>query len=294
MLTLLAWGVWGVLSRLLGERLSPIQTQALSTLGILPIVVMLAIGRFKERRGQSPGDRRGIALAFGSGVVSCVGNVFFFQLLAGEAKAAAAISLTSLSPLVTTLLAIPLLGERLNRIQGLGIAVALIAFYFFNRGDGEWTVSPWLVGALMPMGLWGLAGLLQKMATLWISGSRSAFWFLIAFVPCGMAMVVEAPIRKPIEPALIWLAIGLGFTLGLGNLTILLAFASGGKASIISPMAGLYPLVSLPLAIFWLHESLDQGELLGIACAAVAVVCLGMESPSIPGETIEGRHGSEP
>jgi len=39
---LLSWGFWAVLSKLLGDALTPEQSQALSTLGILPILLPLA------------------------------------------------------------------------------------------------------------------------------------------------------------------------------------------------------------------------------------------------------------
>ena len=60
---------------------------------------------------------------------------------------------------------------------------------------------------------------------------------------------------------------GLGFTLALGNYTVLLAFASGGKASIVAPLSGLYPLVSIPILIVAFKESMDIREWLGIARA---------------------------
>ena len=39
---LLSWGVWAVLSKALGDALTGEQSQALSTLGLLPILLALA------------------------------------------------------------------------------------------------------------------------------------------------------------------------------------------------------------------------------------------------------------
>jgi drug/metabolite transporter (DMT)-like permease len=77
-----------------------------------------------------------------------------------------------------------------------------------------------------------------------------------------------------------WLvAAAVGFTLALGNLTILMAFSSGGKASIIAPMAGLYPLISIPVAVLAFGDDLGWRQAAGIACASLAVVMLCYQSP---------------
>src|SRR5262249_22575558 len=75
------------------------------------------------------------------------------------------------------------------------------------------------------------------------------------------------------------LVIALGFTFGLGNLGILAAFARHGKASIITPLSGLYPLVSIPIAILALGERIGWREAMGMALALGAVAALSWETP---------------
>ncbi len=119
---------------------------------------------------------------------------------------------------------------------------------------------------------------MQKASTNYISARTSAVWFLLSFVPVAALIVLYDPLPSEI-PATTWLlAAAVGFTLALGNLTILLAFASGGKASIIAPLAGLYPLVSTPIAIVALGERIGWRESLGIASALAAVVLLSYQS----------------
>jgi transporter family protein len=60
------------------------------------------------------------------------------------------------------------------------------------------------------------------------------------------------------------------------------AFARGGKASIVVPLTALYPLVAIPIAVFALGERVGARESIGIALAAVAVVLLVLESPAAP------------
>ena len=49
----------------------------------------------------------------------------------------------------------------------------------------------------------------------------------------------------------------LGFLFGLGNLTLIFAYGTGGKAAIVTPMASLYSLVTIPCAIVWLGERIQ-------------------------------------
>ena len=51
----------------------------------------------------------------------------------------------------------------------------------------------------------------------------------------------------------------------------------------LAPLSGLYPIVSLPIAILVLHESLGGWEKLGIALALAAVVMLSYTPAPPPG-----------
>jgi drug/metabolite transporter (DMT)-like permease len=286
LLTLLSWGIWAVLSKKAGGGITDAQLQAISTLGVLPVLAML--GAIKDS-APANNRRRGIFIAFGSGVISCMGNIAFYNVLNQGAKAAAVIPVTDLYPAVTVLLAVPLLKERLSWIQWSGIGLSLGAIYFFHVAQEQSLVSPWLLLALVPIVLWGICGLMQKMSTNDITGRASAFWFLMAFIPIAVMIVLFDPLPSHI-PAEKWaLATLMGFLLALGNLTVLLAFSSGGKASIITPLAGLYPLVSIPIAIFWLGEQIGWRECVGIAMALAAVVVLSHQpaSSNVADATVE-------
>jgi drug/metabolite transporter (DMT)-like permease len=288
--TLAAWGIWAILAKEIGDDLSPAQSQLLSTLGLLPILLALAMSKPTRATGNR---RRGIALAFGSGVISCIGNLPYYAALGGGAKAATVVPLASLYPLVTVLLAVMLLKERLNRIQVCGIVLSLTAIYLFNVPDEQGYFSPWVLSALASITLWGMTGLLQKMATNEISGASSAMWFLIAFAVVALCMLVYEPLPADVAPETWMLVTSLGFALALGNVTILLAFAAGGKASIIMPLTGLYPLVSIPIAILRYGETMDWRESLGAILAVAGVVTLSYESrPTGAPDTVLPTDGS--
>jgi transporter family protein len=279
LLTLVSWGIWAILFRLMDEQLSPAHSQAISTLGVMPVLVALGLVRDSTGAGQY---WKGIGLAFGSGIVSCLGNVACYEAL-NHAKAATIIPLTALYPVVTVLLAVPLLKERLNLLQWVGIVLSLSAIYLFINAPAESDlVADWRTNELLlPLAaivLWGVTGLMQKAATNHISARTTAIWFLAAFIPVAGAILAKNPIYTGVAPSAWALSIALGFTLALGNFTLMQAFACGGKASIIAPLAGLYPLVSIPIALVGFHERLTWREASGIVLALSAVVLLSLQS----------------
>jgi drug/metabolite transporter (DMT)-like permease len=278
MLALLSWGVWAALSKLLGEALSPEQSQVLSTIGMLPIFLPLALSRRATLRGAS---RRGVFLALLGGIVTCLGNVAYYSALARGGKVATVVSLTALYPLATVLLAVLILKERLNRIQLAGVALSLVAIWLFNiQGDGF--LSATVVFAILPILLWGLSGFLQKVATNHLSAETAALVYLSAFLPVGLVLALTMRDSWPdVIPFRTWaLVLALGFFLAFGNFAILGAFARGGKAAVIAPLGSLYPLVSVPIAVLFLRERIGLREIIGIAFALVSVAALSWESPA--------------
>lgn len=274
-LAVVCWGLWAVASKLIGDALSAGQSQALSTLGMLPVMLALA-------RHAAAGKRNGVLSAGAAGAVVCLGNVAYYYALKIGGAAAAVVSVTALYPLVTVALALIFLGERLNRVQMGGIVLALASIVIFNIASTSGLLTGWLAYAMLPIALWGVGGFLQKVSTNSISGECSTFWFLAAFVPVGAVLLVLEPL--PVAPsARVWMLSGaLGLLFSAGNLALLFAFARNGKASIIAPLAGIYPLVSIPVAIVFLGEKVGAREWLGIALALASVVALAWEERRAP------------
>ena len=277
LLAVVSWGVWAIFSRIIGEALSANHSQALSTLGLLPVMLMLlASGKLKVTRKGS----LGATCALGAGVLTCLGNAAYYDVLNRGAKTATVVPLPALDPLITIVLAVLLLKERLNGVQLVGMILSLAAIYLFNGATTDGIRPAALGWVLAPILLWGAAGLLQKLSTNHVTGELAALWFLGAFVPVAMFILVREPLPAAIGTK-VWLQVsGLGFFFALGNAALLAAFASHGKASIIAPLASLYPLVSVPLAIVLLGEQVGVRETAGIVLALVAVVAMSWETPS--------------
>lgn len=284
LVTLLSWGIWAILlhdeifNKLDAQKISPAHSQAMSTLGIVPI--LLALYWMKEPT-PAPNKRRGALLAFGSGVVLALGNIAYYAALS-NAEAATVVPLAALYPAVTILLAVPMLRERISPIQWGGMVLSLVAIYLFLQPEHR-VISAWLLLALVPVALWGVTLLMQKMATNDISARSSAIWFLIAFVPVAILIVLFDPLPAGMSATTWGLQLAVGFTLAFGSLTILLACANGGKASIVALLSGLYPLVSIPIAVLALGDEITTRNAVGIVLALIAIVLLSYQpEPAAP------------
>lgn len=288
LLALLSWGVWAIISRVIGEALSPAQQQALSTLGMLPVIAVLPL-LGTDQPSRNP--RKGTLVALAAGVLSCLGNVTYYDALNRGEKAATVVPLTAMYPLVTILLAVLLLRERLNRLQLCGIVCSLGALYLLNVSSAKGFFNPWMVLALLPIAFWGVTGFLQKLSTNDIPGERSTLWFLVAFLPAALIILLTQPLPAALAVRIWVWVIALGFFFALGNLAILLAFARGGKASIITPLTALYPIVSIPLAVLSLGEKISVREATGILLALVSVAALSWQGgPTQPQTVTNLRH----
>jgi uncharacterized membrane protein len=205
--------------------------------------------------------------------------VAYYHALNVGGKASTVVPFTALYPLVTIVLAVVWLRERLHAIQKAGIVLSLAAIYLLNVPSADGAATPWFLFALIPIVLWGVTGLLQKVTTHHISGELATLAFLAAFLPVAAGLLLFEPLAGPPGFRSWLLVAGLGLSFSLGNYAFLLAFAHGGKASIITPLAGLYPLVSVPIAIAFLGERVGTREIAGILLGALSVVALVWEQP---------------
>lgn len=128
LLTVVLWGVWGFESKLLVDRTSPYTGQILFTIGLAaPAAFVL----FSPKRFSGKAPKPGVFFAVLTGLLGGAGNVGFYMALS-SGSASTVVPLTSLSPLVTVLVGVVLLKERMNAWQGLGLALAVAAIYLLS------------------------------------------------------------------------------------------------------------------------------------------------------------------
>ena len=130
LLTILVWGAWGGVSKVASGGVDANTNQVFFTFGLLPLI--LFVWRSSRVKTGREGRRIGIAWAFLTGILGGAGNIAFFHALVMGGKASIVGPVTALFPLVTVILAVTLLHERIGTAQKIGLALALAAIYLLS------------------------------------------------------------------------------------------------------------------------------------------------------------------
>jgi transporter family protein len=128
LLCVLLWGPYTIVAKL-GSREIPAATmQFLFTIGSLPVgLMLLAVRKFKLEK-----DGKGIFHATFTGILSGIGGMGLFAAYGSGGNTAVITTASSLYPMVTVVLAVIILRERLTWIQVAGLAFATAAFVLFS------------------------------------------------------------------------------------------------------------------------------------------------------------------
>jgi transporter family protein len=131
--TIALWGTWGLVSKIASTGVDAYVNQLLYTAGLTPLLIFVAWTVHKHGTGEKrEGRAAGVFWAFLTGILGGVGNIAFFQALVKGGKAAVVAPVTALFPMVTVLLALIFLRERLGRTQWVGLALAFVAIYLLS------------------------------------------------------------------------------------------------------------------------------------------------------------------
>ena len=285
LVSMLAYGVWGAVSSLASQNVSPLTLQIVSTIGLFPVALVLAFSK-NVRIGSNLG--RGILVATATGVIGGTGNLTLYQALRLGGEASVVFPLTGMYPLVTIILARLLFKETLNRIQALGIGLALVAIYLFSaqqtsHGFSGWkdVFSPWMAYALLTLLLFGFSCITQKFATRYISDELSTIFFTVGFVLLGIVIWVVGSPPWNLAPKDWILGITVGLLMAIGTLALFAALRHG-KASLVTPLTALYPIVTVILAVAFLNEHFDSVKVIAIILAVLAALALSREGEQPP------------
>lgn len=138
----------------------------------------------------------------------------------------------------------------------------------------------WLGFAVFALIVWGATGVTQKLSTNRISSERSFLWFCWAMMALSAVILLMGRPHWEWNSAATVSSIAGGSLNALGAWTSFRALESGGKASIVISLISLYPLLTVVLAVFILHERINLTQSAGVAVAIVAAILLSLEDGS--------------
>jgi len=136
-------------------------------------------------------------------------------------------------------------------------------------------VAGWIIYSLLCLLLWGMWGLVLKLA---YSGYT---WLDVYFISAATSFTLALAVYflsgggKVVISRSAALAVLAG-VLGGGGYIFFMKALETGKASIVIPLTALYPAVTVILALLLLGEKLSTVQVLGITLAVIAAVLLSM------------------
>lgn len=137
-------------------------------------------------------------------------------------------------------------------------------------------IPAWLAYSLLTIVVWGAWGALSKVASADVDTNTNQIFFTVGLVPLIAIVLVKSKTLKSGQDrraGMAW-AFLTGILGGTGNLAFFQALVIGGKASIVIPATGLFPLVTVLLAAIFLHERLGNPQKIGVAAALAAIYLL--------------------
>ena len=215
-----------------------------------------------------------------------IGGVFYAVSLGVSAGISAVI--VSIQPVLVSLLAVPLLGERLRWVQvfGLFLGVAGIALLLLPKVfQGDYTASTSLVGIFIcVIALLGTSGgyLVQKKMGSdipFLSGTGAQY----AVSAIAFAVLSFATEEQIIEwvPAFLFGLAWIVLMLSIASIILLYGMLRTGSASKVSSLYYLVPPVAAIQAYFLFGEVIGFVGIIGMALAAIGVVLVMRQSTKV-------------
>jgi drug/metabolite transporter (DMT)-like permease len=298
------WGVWGVLTKLISNDISPFVTHFMFTTGLL-FTLPLVVRNCKI----SEASIKGISLGIFGGILAALGNVSVYESFKLGGQAAVVIPFTNLYPLVTIIIALFVFKEKLYRINGIGILIVVPAIILLS-GQSQIFTDPvhffqtiglrvWLLFAFLSLLLFGFFSASQKLISSYLSTCWSYLSFVISSVLVSICFIALGLIDFHFSQKIFLIGSTAGFLDGLGVLAIYLAYKARGKASKVSSVAStLQQVFTIILALIFLKERIYLTALTGIILAIFGSFLLSWEKKlvkstngTIMNETDASTHG---
>ncbi len=128
-----------------------------------------------------------------------------------------------------------------------------------------------LLGGAALLVCWGVWGITAKFATQHL-GMQALIWSQVASLGLFPLYFLLFKDMVPVE----WKVNGIAWALvsgvlGVGGTAILYVLLRNAPASIVVPISALYPVVTVTLGYFFLHEDISPMRIAGVVCAVAAV-----------------------
>jgi drug/metabolite transporter (DMT)-like permease len=266
----LAWGV--------ADFVGPWQGRTLGALRVMfwaQVAGVTAVALVVLVRGETPSSPA-VLFAIPAAISGTLGLYAYYRGMAIGAMAVVA-PIAGASAIVPVVFGI-LSGDRPKPVQYAGIACALIGIVLASlerREGGERRMA-----AGVGLAILAAIGFGFYFPPMHAAGEADPLWASLVFrISSTLVVLAAVAARRPALRLSGWklavvLAVGLGDT--LGNVLFAAAASQGGLESLTSVLASLYPVVTVMLAAFVLHERVAMVQRAGAALALAGIVLIGV------------------
>jgi drug/metabolite transporter (DMT)-like permease len=266
----LAWGVADFVGPWQGRTLGALRVMFWAQLAGVTAVALVVLAR-----GDGP-DNATVLFAVPAAISGTLGLYAYYRGMAIGAMSVVA-PIAGASAIVPVVFGI-LTGDRPKPIQYAGIAFALVGIVLASLEHQAGRESR--VAAGVGLALLAAVGFGFYFPPMHAAGKADPLWASLIFRFVSTFVVLAAVAAR--RPALrlggwklvVVLAVGLGDT--LGNFLFAAASSQGGLESLTSVLASLYPIVTVMLAAFVLHERVAGIQRAGAALALAGIVLISV------------------
>jgi drug/metabolite transporter (DMT)-like permease len=268
----LVWGIGDFAGGKATQRAAALPVVWLSKLVSLPLLAIYLIATYV------PITTIGLVWGALAGIAGVVGLVLFYRALSAGAMTVVApiTGVTSAAiPVVVGLLA----GERPSSVELVGVGCALLAIALVSispQPSTQHRAITWrLVAAALGAGTGFALFFILIAAAGEAAGGSAGLWpiagsQLSALIIGGLLLLMTRPGPWPHATGLRWTMVA-GPCDMTANALYLIA-TRGGDLSVVAPLAALYPVTTVILALMIDHERLRGVQVIGLAFAAAALV----------------------
>jgi len=289
LLTILLYGLMGVVAKFANSTTEPLLVQVISSFGMIPLLVMLLFsGKIKiEEQGKIS---NGIIFSILVGILASVAAIAQFFAFSLGGPASIVVPVVSLASLVTVILARFVFKDKLNRYQLIGVALSILAILMFNEGggyvhkvSGPWwktIMSSWMLFSLVGLFSSGVANLLIKSATNHVSPDLVTIIVLGTILVLTVILVFTQSFSWHMSNKDLIACLVVGILGSTAFLTQTIAFSSG-IVSLVTPLSSLFPVVTVLLSVLLLGEKLTVNLIIAVLCSTIAGIAISIEKKTV-------------
>lgn len=278
------WGIWGAFAEFPTRHGFP---ETLVYVVWALTMIPPALFAMQRVRWQVLRDPKSILLGSLIGLTGAGGQMLLFHAV-HTGPTYLIFPIIALSPVITIGLSMLLLKERVTKVGGLGVALALITLPLFNYSPGgeadagstgASVQGVWFVYALIILSAWGVQAYFMKLA----NRSMDAENIFLYMTLTGLALIPVAlwmtDFGVPIEYG--WRGPGLAAITqilnAVGALTLVYAFRYG-RALVVAPLANAgAPMITAIISMMVLGAAPNAITVVAIALASLAAALLAIE-----------------